>query len=116
MYHFLRLLCVAVSLWLIAPVHAQLPHIRLDRIYPLGAAAGSEVTLEITGKDLDEVKSLTFDHAGLKAELLKPNQFKVTIAADVPPGTYEVRAVGKYGISATRVFAVSKGLTEVKEA
>lgn len=98
-----------------APVRGQLPHIRLDRIFPLGGAAGSEVLLDIAGKDLDDVKSLHFDHPGLKAEFVKPNQFRVRIAADVPPATYEVRAVGVHGISAARVFAVSRGLTEVPE-
>jgi hypothetical protein len=94
---------------------AQLPHIRLDRIFPLGGAAGSEVTLEIAGKDLDDVKALHFDHPGFKGEPVKPNQFRVTIAADVPAGSYDVRAVGKYGISGGRLFAVSHGLTEVAE-
>jgi hypothetical protein len=94
---------------------AQLPHARLDRIFPLGGAAGSEVLLDITGKDLDEVKTLHFDHPGFKAELVKPNQFRVHIAADTPAGSYDVRAVGKYGISGARLFAVSHGLTEVRE-
>src|SRR5262249_37840497 len=94
---------------------SQLPHIRLDRIFPLGGRADSMVTLEIVGKDLDEVKTLHFDHAGFKAEYLKPNQFRVAIAANVPVGTHEVRAVGKYGISGARLFAVSRNLTEVAE-
>src|SRR5579883_1967063 len=58
------------------PARAELPQIRLDRIFPLGAEAGSEVTLEISGKDLDEAKSLHFDHPGFKAELTKPNEIK----------------------------------------
>jgi hypothetical protein len=94
---------------------AELPLIRLDRIFPLGGQAASTVHLEIAGKDLDETKALHFDHPGLKAEYLKPNNFRITVAADVPPGTYEVRAVGKYGISAAQIFAVSRGLTEVNE-
>jgi hypothetical protein len=94
---------------------AQLPHIRLDRIFPLGGQAGSSVVLEIAGKDLDEVKSLHFDHPGFKAEMVKPNQFRVAIDVKVPVGTYDVRAVGKYGISGSRLFAVSRGLTEVQE-
>jgi hypothetical protein len=81
----------------------------------LGGKAGSTVVLEIAGKDLDEVKSLHFDHPGFKAELVKPNQFRVKIAADVPIGTHDVRAIGKYGISGSRLFAVSRGLTEVRE-
>jgi hypothetical protein len=97
------------------PVRAELPLIRLDRVFPLGGQAGSEVLLEIGGRDLDEVKALHFDHAGLKATLQKPNRFKVAIAADIPAGTYEVRAVGKYGISGAQIFQVSRGLTEVHE-
>src|SRR5262245_42149032 len=96
-------------------VRAELPHIRLDQIFPLGGKAGTEVTLEIQGRDLDEVKSLHFDHPGLKATHIKDRQFKVAIAADVPPGTYETRAVGAFGISGVRVFAVQSGLTEVEE-
>ena len=35
-----------------------------------------------------------------------PNKFKVTVAADVPPGNYDVRAVGKDGVSNPRTFVV----------
>jgi hypothetical protein len=94
---------------------AELPLIRLDRIFPLGGGAGSEVLLEINGRDLEEAKSLHFDHPGFGAEWLKDRHFKLRIGADVPPGTYEVRAVGRFGISGARLFAVSRGLTEVRE-
>src|SRR5262249_13124168 len=72
-----------------------------------------QVTL--TGKDLDEASSLHFDHPGLKAEPIKAGAFRVSIAADVPPGTYEVRAVGRHGISGSRLFAGSHGLDEGRE-
>lgn len=94
---------------------AQLPHARLDRIFPLGGKAGATVVLDIAGKDLDEVKALHFDHPGLKAEFVKPNQFRVAIAAGTPAGTYEIRAIGTWGITGSRPFAVSHGLTEVSE-
>ncbi len=94
---------------------AELPLIRLDRITPLGGLAGSDVTLDIAGRDLDDAKTLHFDHPGFKATWLKDRQFKVAISADVPPGTYEVRAVGRFGISGARLFAVQRGLTEVAE-
>jgi hypothetical protein len=94
---------------------AELPLIRLDRVFPLGGEAGSEVTLELAGRDLDEAKSLHFDGPGFSAELVKPNQFKLKIAADVAPGVYDVCAVGKYGISAGRAFSVCRGLSEVLE-
>ena len=94
---------------------AELPQIRLDRVFPLGGEAGSEVVVEIAGKDLDDAKALHFDRPGLQAEWVKDKQFRVKVAADVPPGAYDVCAVGKYGISAGRLFAVSRGLTEVLE-
>jgi hypothetical protein len=104
-----------LSLLLVGSVQAQLPLVHLDRIYPMGGAPGSQVAVEIGGRDLDEVKRLWFDHPGFKADFVEANKFKITIAADVPPGTYEVRAVGKHGISGSRLFAVGRGLTEVLE-
>jgi hypothetical protein len=106
--------CILLTLFTL-PAHAELPQIRLERIFPLGGAAGSTIEFEITGRDLDDTKALHIDHPGIRAEWVKANQFRLTIAADVPPGVYDVRAVGKYGISAGRLFAVSRGLSEVLE-
>jgi hypothetical protein len=113
----MRSLWIAIVLLLFAAaqLRAELPLIRLDQIYPLGGGAGTTLTLDITGRDLDGVQTLHFDHPGLKAQLIKPNQFKVAIAADVPTGTYEVRAIGTFGISAARLFAVGHDLTDVNE-
>ncbi|HLW66864.1 MAG TPA: PPC domain-containing protein [Gemmataceae bacterium] len=94
---------------------AELPSPRLDRITPLGAAAGSTIELEVTGADIEDANRLLFDRPGLRAEHLKDRKFKVTIAADVPAGTYDCWLVGKYGITNPRLFAVSHGLTEVAE-
>src|SRR5262249_50677775 len=95
---------------------AQLPQSRLDRIHPLGGRTGATFDLEITGKDLDEVKTLYFDHPGIRAERAdKPNHFRVAIAADTPLGTHDVRAVGKFAMSAHRLLMVQRGLTEVAE-
>ncbi|MBM4072982.1 MAG: hypothetical protein FJ271_29260 [Planctomycetes bacterium] len=106
---FIAVCCVSQSL------RAELPLIRLDRVFPLGGQAGSTVEVEISGRDMEEVKELRFDQPGLKASFLKPNRFKVAIAADVPDGTYELRAIGKYGISGVQLFQVSRGLTEVAD-
>jgi hypothetical protein len=108
---YLAALCF--SLLLTAPLRADLPAVRLDRLTPLGGAAGSTVDLEIVGADLDGVQSLLFDHPGLKATFVKDRQFRLSIAADVPPGTYDVRLVGTFGVSNPRLFAVSHGLTDV---
>jgi Bacterial pre-peptidase C-terminal domain len=106
---------IACLVLLPAVVAADLPSPRLDRIFPLGAAAGSSVEIEVAGNDLEEPKALLFDHSGITAEPLKDRKFKVTVAADVPDGTYDARVVAKHGVSSPRLFAVSHGLTEVIE-
>jgi hypothetical protein len=94
---------------------ADLPAARFDRLTPLGGAAGSTVNLEIAGSDLEGVESLLFDHPGLKAAFVKERRFHLTIAADVPPGTYDVRLVGRFGVSNPRLFSVSHGLADVAQ-
>ena len=43
--------------------------------------------------DLDDAKTLHFDHPGLKAQWLKDRQFKISIAADTPcPDTSAMRS------------------------
>ena len=91
---------------------ADLPSPRLYRVFPPGAAAGASVEVEIDGPDLDGAIALRFDHPGLTAAHVKDRKFKVTVAADVPAGTYDVRAVGRYGVSSPRLFAVSRGQAE----
>jgi hypothetical protein len=94
---------------------ADLPSIRLNRITPLGAAAGTTVELQLNATDDEDAKQLIFDHPGLKAEWIENLKFKVTVSADVPEGTYDVRLLGRFGLSNPRLFAVSRGLVDVAE-
>ncbi len=106
-----------MAIWLLSACFcvADLPSPRLDRLRPLGAAAGSTVEAEVAGAELDDAKSLLFDHPGLTAEFVKDRKFKITVAADVPAGTYDVRVVGRFGITNPRLFAVSHGLKDSTE-
>ena len=93
--------------------------------------------MAFNGTDLEEPETLLFSHPGFKAEPLGPpaaapadpknpprhrnnqpktsvSKFKVTIAAHVAVGTYDVRFVGKYGVSNPRAFVVGD-LAEVQE-
>src|SRR5262245_22474641 len=111
-----RALVALVLVWMCSiPASAELPSIRFDRLTPLGAAAGTTVEVQVAGRDTEELQGLLFDHAGLSAVSGEPGRFKITVAADVPEGTYDVRLVGRYGVSNPRLFAVNRGLTDVAE-
>ncbi|HUR53416.1 MAG TPA: PPC domain-containing protein [Gemmataceae bacterium] len=111
----MRVVSILSLLTLAVSARAELPSPRFDRLTPLGAASGSIVEVEVAGADIDDATTLLFDHKGIVATHVKGRQFKVTVAANVPPGTYDARIVGKHGVSNPRLFAVSKGLAEVAE-
>src|SRR5262245_42400861 len=110
-----------------------LPQPRLQSVFPCGARTGTSVEVNVTGTDIEEPESLLFSHPGLKADPIAPpaapadpkkpappppprrggmggpvatSKFKVTIAPDVPVGTYDVRLVNKWGVSNPRAFVV----------
>jgi hypothetical protein len=128
-------LALAVGLCGLLPAQAQTyPRARLEVLTPPGAQAGASTEVEIKGTDLVDVTSLYLSDARLKAEVVPPpppkldpktkkplpNQpvpplkFKIIVPADMPVGTYDVRAVGLYGISNPRAFTVGD-LKEVME-
>ncbi len=109
------LVVVSTMVGILGTARGELPSIRFDRIHPLGATAGTSVEVEVAGRDVEDVQSLWFDQPGLKAELVKPGRFKITSAADIPEGTYDVRLVGRFGVSNPRVFAVGRDLIDVLE-
>ena len=107
-------LCCALS-----SAFAQLPTAQISSVFPPGGKQGAAIEVSVAGTDLDELEKLVFNHPGLSAAQkmnaateLQPkpqpvaNQFVVKIAADVPPGIYEVRAAGRFGLSNPRAFAV----------
>ena len=98
-----------------ARLHAELPAVRLDGIRPLGAAAGTTFDLSYSGRDTEDVARLWFDHPGFAAEWVEQGKFRVTVSSDVPEGTYDVRLMGRYGVSNPRILAVSRTLADVAE-
>ncbi|MFM8252908.1 MAG: PPC domain-containing protein [Planctomycetota bacterium] len=109
-------LCLALGLLPVA-ARAELPSIRFDRLQPLGGAAGTSFDVQIAGNDIEDVKTLLFDHPGLQATLVegKERTFRITVNADVPSGTYDVRLVGRFGVSNPRLIAVTRGLQDIAE-
>ncbi|MFM9067686.1 MAG: hypothetical protein ACKOUR_10205, partial [Planctomycetota bacterium] len=109
-------LCLALGLLPVA-ARAELPSSRFDRLQPLGGAAGTSFDVQIAGNDIEDVKTLLFDHPGLQATLVegKERTFRITVNADVPSGTYDVRLVGRFGVSNPRLIAVTRGLQDIAE-
>lgn len=99
---------------------AGLPNPRLTSVFPAGAQQGSTVQVSVAGIDLEQVAGLVFSHPGITAvqRTVPPrsfedspqpvlNEFIVTVLPDVLPGTYDVRALGRNGLSSPRAFKVS---------
>ncbi len=111
---------------------ASFPVAQLTSVYPAGGKVGSSFDVTVAGVDLEDAVSLHFSHAGitsvLKSESLPDlpgmsgkvkskrmqRAFTVTVNGDVPNGLYDVRLVGKFGISNPRAFQVAS-LTEFNE-
>ncbi len=124
------LLALALGLGSAASARAQLPVVTLSAFSPSGGQVGSSLELTLTGlTDGDGVDRLLFSHPGIKAvQVQQPsaalagrnlpvaNKFTVTIGSDVPPGVYDVRAVGTFGVSNPRAFAVDQWKQAAKPA
>lgn len=109
----LKLLAGLVSI-LAATASAQLPQARLASVFPPGARAGSTNLVTVAGADLDEPSGLLFSDPRIMGtpKAATPNQFQVTVPAEVPPGLVDVRFAGRFGVSNPRAFAVG-GLPEL---
>ena len=95
---------------------AELPVIRFDVISPLGTSPDRTIEVEILGNDLEGLQTIHFPAPGFRVEPVKEKKFNLTVAADVPAGTYDCYLVGRFGVSNARLFAVSApGLTEVAD-
>ncbi len=108
---------------------------RLTHVTPPGAKAGTTVEVVIDGVNLDDVESLYFSQPGIKAERVpdpvpdttidpktkkkpapppKVIRFKVSVPANTPVGTCDVRVATKLGITNPRAFAIGV-LAEIAE-
>jgi hypothetical protein len=108
------ILSLLILLALCSSAVAELPLARLTAIFPAGGQAGSTVEVTLTGQDLDDLARLHFAHAGFSAKpklsptgVAEPGKFVVAIDPSVPPGLYDLRAVGRFGITNPRTFVVS---------
>ncbi len=122
------LFVVSFAATVAAQLPPTLPNPRLNWMFPVGGKAGATFEVTVTGDDLDDARELRFDHQGITAKLKMVDPglgltgpqpaygtFQVTIASDVPPGVYDLRVFGKYGLSTPRAFVVGSQ-PEINEA
>lgn len=99
----------------------QLPNPMLLGLRPSGGRAGENLAVTIRGENLDAAQTITFSHPGIKGTLSLSSTstpvwrrpaadatFDVTIAGNVPPGRYEVRVGGRFGLSTSFPFFVDE--------
>jgi hypothetical protein len=105
-----------------SPAQQQPPTPQLISVFPVGGKAGTIIKMKILAQtELEFAEKLLFSHPGITAKPQfressrfhpKPtrlrNAFTVTIAGNVPPGTYDVRGVCDYGVSNPRRFVVTQ--------
>ena len=117
---------LAITLLLTGSALGQLPHTRLYVVSPYSAKAGTTFDLNVVaGDDLDELNACVFNHPWITAvpkfqgppgsQTQVSNTFVVSVAPDVPPGLYEIRVKGLYGLSNPRAFVVGSR-DELREA
>lgn len=112
-------LAILVSMSSVSFCFGFMPYSDLLTVSPAVAKAGTTVEVTVSGKDLEELKSLRFSDPLIKAvPVTKPaddfhpkpqpvdGKFTVTIPATVKPGVYEVRSLGYFGLSTARPFLV----------
>jgi hypothetical protein len=108
-----RLLSACLALSFATAASAELPWSRLDALFPAGAKAGTSIQMRLTGSELENTTSLRFSHPGITATRVPgsspaENLFQVQVAAETPPGLYDVTAAGDLGLSNARTFAVGQ--------
>ncbi len=109
---------LVISMVALGPTaNGQLPQTRLFAVDPPAVRVDTVSDVIVSsGADLEELHRLLFNHPGIfcaphlpkagDTAATDPLTFRVAVDASVPPGRYEVRAEGVYGVSNPRMFLV----------
>jgi hypothetical protein len=103
-------LLLAASCLLFGPIQqsqAQAPNPALHAVFPAGGQAGTSVTVSLEGFGLEASELVRTTVPRLTAKHLDGNRFRLDIAAGTPAGVYDLRSVGRNGMSTPRAFVVS---------
>ncbi len=86
---------------------ATFPTPALTGIAPLGSKASATVELTLRGTDLDAPIAILLNERSIPVKSPKPNVVSLALPADLKPALYDLRFVGRYGVSNPRVFEIS---------
>ena len=86
---------------------ATFPTPALTGIAPLGSKASATVELTLRGTDLDAPIAILLNERSIPVKSPKPNVVSLVLPADLKPALYDLRFVGRYGVSNPRVFEIS---------
>ncbi|MFO0817303.1 MAG: PPC domain-containing protein [Pirellulales bacterium] len=86
---------------------ADSPSPVLANLFPAGGAVGSTVRVAIEGTSLDDWNAVYVSDPRVVGRRVDAKTAELTIPSDSPLGIYDVRIVGKFGISGPRAFQVS---------
>ncbi len=94
---------------LAAPAFSQatFPSPKITSILPLGGRPGTTIQLTLRGGDLDEPKAILLNERSIPVTSSKGKVLDVALPADLKPALYDLRFVGRFGVSNPRVFEVS---------
>lgn len=103
-------LCMVIMTLAMNVSMAQLPTARLLTIFPAGGKVGSTCEATVAGIDLDGASEMRFAHSNIMGAVMTngAGKFSVTIGSNVPPGRYDARVIGRFGISNPRAFVVGE--------
>lgn len=77
----------------------------LSSISPLGAKPGTQIQLTLRGTDLDAPLAILLGQHRLPISTI--HQAKLTLPETLAPGLYDLRLVGRWGVSNPRVFEIA---------
>lgn len=99
----------SVLLALATPAFSQatFPSPVLTSILPLGGTPGSSIKLALRGGDLDAPTAILLNERSIPITSANGKVLDLTLPADLKHALYDLRFVGRFGVSNPRVFEVS---------
>ncbi|MCY2967645.1 MAG: PPC domain-containing protein, partial [Planctomycetota bacterium] len=88
--------------------HAEPAPAVLNSVFPAGGQRGTSVEVAVEGAGIEGADRLLCGEPRIVAKRLAPGRFQITIPESVRTGSYDVRAVGAFGISSPRTFVVGR--------